>query len=62
MMMQYQSEIHHAICITTSDYTRHGVLEAESTGVQIINGEQLMTRLDNVFPGKYYHGLLNFDV
>ncbi|ETA80562.1 restriction endonuclease [Youngiibacter fragilis] len=60
MMMQYSSEIQHAICITTSDYTEHGKREAKSTGVEIINGEDLIERLNISFPGKYYHGLLDF--
>ena len=60
MMMQYSSEIQHAICITTSDYTEHGKRESKSTGVEIVNGEDLIERLNVAFPGKYYHGLLDF--
>ena len=60
MMVQYSAEIQHAICITTSDYTEHGKREAKSTGVEIVNGEELIERLNTAFPGKYYHGLLDF--
>ena len=61
MMQQTPEEIHHAICITTSDYTKHGIQEARNTGVKIVGGIDLIKRIDNVFPGMYYHGLLNFD-
>lgn len=58
--MQYPSEIQHAICITTSDYTKQGVKESESTKVKLINGEQLIKELNVYFPNKYTHTLLNF--
>lgn len=61
MMMQYPDEIHHAECITTSNYTTPGKNEAKSTGVKTTNGLELMERLNNKFPGKYYHGLLDFE-
>lgn len=60
MWMQYPGEINHAICITTSDYTEQGKREAISTKVQTINGHELMEKLNSKFPGKYYHGLLDF--
>ncbi len=62
MMQQTPEEIHHAICITTSDYTKHGIQEARNTGVKIVGGIDLIKRIDNVFPGMYYKGLMNIDI
>ena len=62
MWMQYPDEIQHAICITTSDYTPQGKKEAISTKVQTINGHELIKKLNALFPGKYYHSLLDFSL
>lgn len=47
-----------AICITTSDYTRDGLKVAQDTGIRIINGQEIMQKLNETFPGKYYNGIL----
>lgn len=47
-----------AVCITTSDYTRDGIKVARDTGIHIINGQEIMQKLNETFPGKYYNGIL----
>lgn len=47
-----------AICITTSDYTSDGNRMAKELGIDIVNGEQLMKKLYQYFPGEYYHSIL----
>ena len=49
----------HAICVTTSDYTKDAKYISSQTGVEIINGKELIDKLDKVFPGEYYHALLD---
>lgn len=58
MMIQMAPTINHAICVTTSNYTPDAQKEAKGTGVQLINGYDLIEELDRYFPGKYYHGAL----
>jgi len=60
MVIQMSPEFSHAICITTSNYTTHAIDEAKKTGVETVNGTQLLERLNNVFPNEYYHGALDF--
>lgn len=38
---------------TTSDFTSEGVDEARITGVNLVNGEELIRSLDLYYPGKY---------
>lgn len=57
--MMIQLNIPHAICITTSDYTPDAKKESFSTGVEIINGKELLEQLAIYFPGKYY--MVNYD-
>lgn len=59
---QFSNEIDHAICITTSDYTKDGKDVAKGTGVITVNGKEILDRLNNAFPGKYKHTLLNFNI
>lgn len=58
MMVQMSPVISHAICVTTSNYTNDAIREASNTGVELINGSQLMTELSTIFPNQYYHGAL----
>lgn len=62
MKTQFSTEIDHAVCITTSDYTKEGKDVANGTGVEIVNGKQLLIRLNSSFPGKYCHNLLSFNI
>lgn len=56
--MKTVENIDHAICVTTANYTSEGQQVAHSTGVQLINGTDLMNELNQYFPGKYYHAAL----
>lgn len=47
----------HAVCVTTSGYTRDGKRVASDLDVDIINGTQLMQKLNLYFPGQYYNGI-----
>ena len=38
---------------TTSDFTPEGIDEARITGVNLVNGEELIKSLDIYYPGKY---------
>lgn len=62
MKMQHSSEIDHAVCITTSDYTKEGTDVANGTGIEIVNGKDILERLEYSFPGKYCHSLLDFNI
>jgi hypothetical protein len=43
-----------AICITTSDFTQDGKIEAGKTRVEIIDGTQIRGMIERWFEGKYY--------
>ena len=62
MKIQMQPSFSEAVCITTSNYTAHAISEAKNTGVQIINGYDLMKLINDVFPGEYYHGALDLTI
>lgn len=62
MMIQMNEVVKHAVCITTSNYTVYGQEEARSTGVQLVNGRELLRRLNVAFPGEYYHAALDFSI
>lgn len=47
----------YAVCVTTAGYTKDGKKVAEDLEVEIIDGNQLMQRLDRYFPGQYYNGI-----
>ena len=47
----------HAVCVTTSGYTRDGKKVASDLEVEIVDGKQLMKRLNKYFPGEYYNGI-----
>lgn len=47
----------YAICVTTSGYTKDGKKVAIDLDVEIIDGNQLMKRLNRYFPGEYYNGI-----
>lgn len=47
----------YAVCVTTSGYTKAGKKVAMDLDVAIIDGEQLMQRLDKHFQGEYYNGI-----
>lgn len=49
----------YSACFTTSDFTGPGKKEAELTGVEMCNGDQLIERLNKHFPGQYYISKLN---
>lgn len=45
-------------CYTTSDYTKDAKKVAKAQGVMIINGNELVQKLDKYFKGKYYNSNL----
>lgn len=47
----------HAVCVTTSAYTRDGKKMAGDLDIEIVDGIQLMKRLNKYFPGEYYNGI-----
>ena len=47
----------YAVCVTTSGYTRDGKKVAKDLDIDIVDGNSLMLRLDNHFPGEYYSGI-----
>lgn len=47
----------HAVCVTTSSYTKDGKKIAYDLDVEIVDGKQLMKRLNKYFPGEYYNGI-----
>jgi restriction endonuclease Mrr len=59
MKTMYGDTISQAVCISTSNYTREAQEVARLTGVNIINGLDIIKELDLLFPGQYYHGALN---
>ena len=59
MMIQMQPKVSHAICITTSNYTRDAKRESRNTGVKIINGHELMEELNRLFPNEFFHAALD---
>jgi HJR/Mrr/RecB family endonuclease/tRNA G37 N-methylase Trm5 len=46
----------HAICVTTSDYTSAAKHISNVQNVETWNGHEVMRRLNQYFPGQYYHG------
>lgn len=48
-----------AICVTTSGYTKDGIHAAKNLNIKLIDGIQLMNKLDKYFPGEYYNGILS---
>ena len=49
--------VDHAVCVTTSGYTNDGKKVAKDLEVEIVDGDQLMQRLNRHFPGEYYNGI-----
>lgn len=47
----------YAVCVTTSGYTKDGKKVALDLEVEIVDGNQLMQRLNRYFPGAYYNGI-----
>ena len=47
----------YAICVTTSGYTKDGKKVAIDLDVEIVDGNQLMKRLNRYFPREYYNGI-----
>ena len=45
-------------CYTTSDYTKDAKKIAKFQNVELINGEELLIKLNRYFPGKYYNSNL----
>lgn len=60
MLIQMSPTIARAVCVTTSNYTSHALSESKKTSVETINGGELLKRLNNAFPGEYYHAALGF--
>lgn len=58
MMTLDSREIKRAVCITTSNYTPEAKSVAALTGVELVNGQQLITELQKYYGSKYYHGAL----
>ena len=47
-----------AVCITTSGYTQDGLKVSRERGVEVVDGIEIIRRLEQAFPGKYYNGTL----
>lgn len=47
----------HAICVTTSGYTKDGKKVAVDLNVETVDGKQLMERLNKYFEGEFYNGI-----
>lgn len=47
----------YAVCVTTSGYTKDGKKVAFDLEVEIVDGHQLMQRLNKYFSGEYYNGI-----
>jgi DNA modification methylase len=58
MLLTPEYDFKEAWCVTTSWYTKDGIDVAKSSGVKIINGEELMVLLDQYFPGQYFNRLI----
>lgn len=58
MMTLDSSKIKRAICVTTSSYSQEAVEVARQTGVELVDGKELINRLQHAFGDKYYHGAL----
>ncbi len=58
MKTMYGDEISRAVCVTTSGYTKEAKIIANSTNVELIDGRMVLNKLEQYFPGKYYHTLL----
>lgn len=48
-----------AICVTTSGYTKDGIKVAKDLDIEMVDGKELMMRLDRHFAGEYYNGIQN---
>lgn len=51
-----------AVCITTSDFTKDGQLISNEQDVGMWNGEYVVRKLHEHFPGQYYNGALEWSV
>ena len=51
--MRLSRKAEKAWVFTTSDFTAEGIDEARITGVNLVNGEELIKSLDIYYPGKY---------
>lgn len=49
----------HGICVTTSDYTQAGLQEGKLTGIELLNGSDLLKLLDKHFPNQYFISEIN---
>lgn len=58
MMTLDSKSIKRAVCVTTSTYTKEAREVAKMTGVELINGSDLLSKLQKYFGDKYYHGAL----
>ncbi len=61
MKIVYGPDISRAVCITTSNYTNEAKLIASQTNVELVNGIDIMKKLEQFFPGKYYHGAIQIN-
>ena len=46
-------------CYTTSDYTKDAKKVAQLQNVELVDGKELLIKLNQHFPGKYYNSNLN---
>lgn len=60
MKTVYGNDVSRAVCITTSNYTNEAKIVAEQTGVELVNGVDVITELEHYFPDQYYHGAITF--
>ncbi|WP_062349906.1 restriction endonuclease [Bacillus kwashiorkori] len=49
----------YGICVTTSDYTQAGLQEGKLTGVELLNGSDLLELLSKHYPNQYFISEIN---
>lgn len=47
-----------AICVTTSGYTRDGLIISREQDIGAWDGQQVMNKLNLYFPDQYYNSIL----
>ena len=62
MMTLDSNKVKRAVCVTTSNYSQEAIEVAAQTGVELVDGRALLTRLQHAFGDKYYHGALEIVV
>ena len=58
MMTLDSTKIKRAVCVTTSSYSQEAIEVARLAGVELVDGQELINRLQHAFGDRYYHGAL----